>query len=124
MGSGLLEGQERQRTSDLLTALVEHPQLRDHFDPGLEVLNERPIFVSEGISLIPDRLVFRGKEVWIIDYKTGAEDPKHVDQINQYARVLQTMKYEVIERLLVYVNESVKVVKIDAEIPLGTDEIE
>ena len=81
-------------------------------------MNERQIFVSEGISIIPDRLVFRDNRVWIIDYKTGAQDSKHVRQINQYALVMQEMGYDVAERLLVYVNGNVKVIKIDSKIEL------
>ena len=90
VGSGFLESSERERTMALLRSLVGHPELKAQFEPGLEVLNERQIFVSEGITVIPDRLVFRGRRVWIIDYKTGAEEEKHVDQINQYARVHAT----------------------------------
>jgi ATP-dependent exoDNAse (exonuclease V) beta subunit len=115
IGSGFLESSEREHITSVLRSLVEHPELREQFDPGLEVLNERQIFVSEGIAIIPDRLVFRGRCVWIIDYKTGAEDPEHVKQINHYAQVMRQMGYEVVECLLVYVNRSVHVVKIDPQ---------
>lgn len=116
IGSGFLESSERENISSVLGSLVDHPELKEQFEPGLEVLNERQIFVSEGITVIPDRLVFRDNRVWIIDYKTGGEDVKHAEQINHYAQVMRQMGYEVVERLLVYVNGSVKVVKIDAEI--------
>jgi ATP-dependent exoDNAse (exonuclease V) beta subunit len=116
IGSGFLESSERERITSVLRSLVEHPELKEQFEPGLEVLNERQIFVSEGIAIIPDRLVFRDHRVWIIDYKTGAEDIKHAEQINHYAQVMRQMGYEVVERLLVYVEGSVKVVKIDSEI--------
>ena len=118
IGSGQLESSERERIMTLMRSLVEHPELKDQFEPGLEVMNERQIFVSEGVAIIPDRLVFRDNQVWIIDYKTGAQDPKHVQQINQYAYVMQEMGYQVAERLLVYVNGNVKVIKIDSEIRL------
>ena len=118
IGSGQLESSERERTMELMRSLVEHPELKDQFEPGLEVMNERQIFVSEGVAIIPDRLVFRDNQVWIIDYKTGVQDPKHVQQINQYAYVMQEMGYHVAERLLVYVNGNVKVIKIDSEIRL------
>lgn len=124
IGSGLLESSDRKRIMSLLRSLVEHPELKEQFEPGLEVMNERQIFVSEGIAIIPDRLVFRGDRVWVIDYKTGAQDAKHIRQINSYAQVIQKMGYEVIERLLVYVNGHVKVVKIDLEIPGETEQIE
>lgn len=114
IGSGLLELSERDRIVTLLRSLVEHPELKEQFEPGLEVMNERQIFVSESISIIPDRLVFRDRRVWIIDYKTGVQDPKHIMQVNHYAQVMQEMGYEVAERLLVYVNGEVKVVKIDS----------
>lgn len=116
VGSGFLESSEREQISTILRSLVDHPELKEQFKPGLEVLNERQIFVSDDIAVIPDRLVFRGDRVWIIDYKTGGEDPKHLKQINHYAQVMRQMGYEVAERLLVYINISVKVIKIDSEI--------
>jgi ATP-dependent exoDNAse (exonuclease V) beta subunit len=116
VGSGFLESSEKEHITSILKTLVEHPQLKEQFEPGLAVFNERPVFVSEDSVIIPDRLVFRDRRVWIIDYKTGAEDPKHVEQINHYAKILQQMAYDVQERLLVYVNSTVKVVKIGSEI--------
>ena len=118
IASGQLESSERERIMALMRSLVEHPELKDQFEPGLEVMNERQIFVSEGIAIIPDRLVFRDNRVWITDYKTGAQEPKHGRQINQYALVMQEMGYDVAERLLVYVNGNVKVIKIDSKIEL------
>ena len=112
LGSGQFDRSEMERVKSLLTQLVQHPDLEAHYEPGLEVLNERQIFVSEGVSIIPDRLVFRDQAVWIIDYKTGGEDPRHVEQISQYAHVLGEMGFSVEEGLLVYLNESVQVVKI------------
>jgi ATP-dependent exoDNAse (exonuclease V) beta subunit len=116
IGSGLFKLQERERLESLLKEIVGHSELREHFEPGLEVMNERRIFVKPGETIIPDRLVFRNRSVCIIDYKTGAQDAKHDSQINQYAQVLQKMSYQVTERLLVYVDDPVTVVKIESKI--------
>ena len=100
----------------MLKDLVMHPELESCFEPGLEVINERPILISEGNAIVPDRLVFRGDKVWIIDYKTGVRDPKHEEQIENYASVLRSMRYQVQEKILVYVDKPVKVIKIESKI--------
>ena len=63
------------------------------------------------MTVIPDRLVFRDKKVWVIDYKTGTHNSSHEVQIDRYGSVLTEMGYEVEERILVYINDPVKVVK-------------
>lgn len=57
----------------------------------------------------PDRVVITNKSAVIIDYKTGAESPKHKKQIIQYGDLLSQMGYTVTEKLLVYI-EGEKVV--------------
>jgi ATP-dependent helicase/nuclease subunit A len=41
----------------------------------------------------------------IIDYKTGKEEPKHADQVNHYASVLEDLGYSTIHKYLFYLNE-------------------
>ena len=113
---GLVKDSNREDMETMLKDLVMHPELESCFEPGLEVINERPILISEGNAIVPDRLVFRGDKVWIIDYKTGVRDPKHEEQIENYASVLRSMRYQVQEKILVYVDKPVKVIKIESKI--------
>ena len=55
-------------------------------------------------DIIPD-LVFNGKEVTIIDYKTGDKKTEHQKQIQNYANALKNMGYRVVETDLIYTKD-------------------
>ena len=55
--------------------------------------------------------MFRGREVTVMDYKTGSPDIRHQDQVDHYAAVLAEMQFEVKERILVYVDQEITVIK-------------
>ena len=74
-------------------------------DPNWEVRTEKEILIETGEVYIPDRLVFDGKKVTIIDYKTGDKKPKHQTQIDTYANALKEMGYRVAETDLIYTKE-------------------
>ncbi len=109
---GLLGEAEREEMEARLMELVLHPELKTYFEPGAKVLTERPLLLSEGRTVVPDRLVLRGKEAWILDYKTGSPEPAHQEQIRHYGMILSQMGYEVREMALVYLDNPVKVIKL------------
>jgi CRISPR/Cas system-associated exonuclease Cas4 (RecB family) len=61
--------------------------------------------MPDGKKLIPDRLLLSGNEATIIDYKTGAELPKHKLQLDAYAQALQEMGYDVVKKVLLYTDK-------------------
>ena len=47
------------------------------------------------------------KKVLVLDYKTGIAKEEHRFQLEKYASVLESLKYTVQKKILVYSNESV-----------------
>jgi CRISPR/Cas system-associated exonuclease Cas4 (RecB family) len=94
---------------DALEAKIEqiahHSELKKLFEDSSEVKNESSIITKAGKLLIPDRINFDGKNVHILDYKTGAEYATHGGQINEYASALEEMGYDVKEKIIVYTSE-------------------
>ncbi len=84
--------------------LIHHKDLSIYYAPGVEVVNERAILTAKG-RFVPDRLVFDGKNIIIIDYKTGAERSSHKEQVNQYDLLLTEMDYQVTQKILVYTDD-------------------
>ena len=78
-----------------LPLLLESEQISKYFTPNWEVRTEKEILIETGEVYIPDRLVFDGKKVTIIDYKTGDKKQKHQRQIHNYANALKKMGYRV-----------------------------
>lgn len=91
---------------NMISAIVSNDQLKHLFESGSVVLNERDIVTQKGQLLRPDRLnVWPDNSVSIIDYKTGAPDRHHADQIEGYEAALTDMGYSVREKLLIYCRE-------------------
>ena len=92
--------------------IVNHHDLKRYYDGDLVYFNEREIISKKGFVLVPDRLDFlNDTDVVIIDYKTGKENNSHKIQLNKYKSVLEEMNFKVTEKILIYVNEKIKIYK-------------
>ena len=111
MNRGFLASSELNHIRNLILSIVTHPLLKIYFQPGLLIINEREILTESGQVVIPDRLVIEKQKVTVIDYKTGKPSKNHQLQINNYALVLQKMNFEVLEKILVYIDEEITVIK-------------
>lgn len=106
---GLFKYDEENEIRNILLEVVNHPVLKDFYSGKTKNYNERNIISAQGRILRPDRLCFNENQVSLIDYKTGFTRPEHVNQINDYAMVLEEMGFEIKDRLLVYLNETVHI---------------
>jgi RecB family exonuclease len=48
-------------------------------------------------------------EVFLLDYKTGASNPKYKIQLDNYQKAIEDMGYEVVEKALIYIGKDVVV---------------
>ncbi|MBX2841328.1 MAG: UvrD-helicase domain-containing protein [Flammeovirgaceae bacterium] len=107
---GLINETEQDKIRKSLSAVMKIPEIKRYYDPeaGVKIKNEKELILGtkkgKGLqSLRPDRIVRDGKELVIIDYKTGGEDPKkYGKQIRKYARVFKDMGYQDIKMFIVY----------------------
>ncbi len=109
---GLLTENETGKVAKMIRNVVSHEQLKSYFDSDKIVFTEREMLTKEKQILIPDRLIFEDKKVTIIDYKTGKPEKKHQLQIETYAAILKEMDFQVSEKLLVYIDEKIEVLKV------------
>ena len=69
-----------------------------------EVFVEREI-IADGRFHRPDRVMVRGGEAVVMDYKFGLNrSNKHIEQINLYASLLRQMGYESVKGYLWYLS--------------------
>ncbi|MBK5210666.1 MAG: PD-(D/E)XK nuclease family protein, partial [Flavobacteriaceae bacterium] len=99
--------EEQNELTKILKKIINHEQLSLYFAQNNLVFTEREIFTLEKQILIPDRLIFSGNKVTVIDYKTGKSDEKHHQQINSYAMALEKLNYSVEKKLLVYITDEI-----------------
>lgn len=94
---------------DRVQTLVDHPQIRDYFNPDYEVRNEQDILTQNGVLLRPDRIMIKEHSAHIIDYKTGEERDSDKEQLYTYAAVLEEMGYDVGDKILIYLSDEINV---------------
>ena len=110
---GEITNEQFPEISKQILDVVSHKSLREYYKEGVTVFNEREIITKENKIMIPDRLVFHGNKVTIIDYKTGVSKKTHITQVNNYKRSLEELGYIVDKKILVYLNDTILVEEID-----------
>ena len=88
-----------------ISNLLKHDLLKQLFDTDKRVLNEADIQLENGKWLRPDRVVTKGDRAWVIDYKTGGENPKYKAQVEEYKDALRQLGFSQVDGMLVYVDE-------------------
>jgi ATP-dependent exoDNAse (exonuclease V) beta subunit len=88
-----------------LNLIISHQEAADWFSPRWKVKTEMEIISERGKILRPDRIIFSGNEVCIIDYKTGAPHEKDVLQIKSYLKAMKKMNYAEVKGFLYYLGE-------------------
>lgn len=102
-GQGMLDVGQAKALEKLLGELLQRPALRPWFGPGLEIRNEATLITRQGKALRPDRVVFDGGQVRILDIKTGAPMASHHEQVRNYMHQLADMGHPNVEGALLYV---------------------
>jgi ATP-dependent helicase/nuclease subunit A len=69
-----------------------------------KILCERTV-MNNSRKKIPDRVMLKGKQAVIVDYKTGEKKDSYFAQVNDYAQILESMGYQVIQKYLLYIGE-------------------
>ena len=112
LNAGEIRQEEMPGMKKLMLEIIHHPDLAIYFSDEFKILNERDFIDDLGEVIRPDRIALKENHCTIIDYKTGGEQEKHVQQINHYARSLEKMGYWVHTKLLVYIGEEIVVRKV------------
>lgn len=111
---------DRPMTREQLKKFIEEklrdPRVNDWFSPRWKVFNEcSMIYFDHEEQRVkeqrPDRVVYDGKKMMVIDFKTGSEMEKHKRQVRGYVHLLNDMGYKDVEGYLWYIrnNDVIKV---------------
>lgn len=94
----------------IVNEIINNSKLKEYYTSNYTIYNERDIITKDGAILRPDRVSINSKnEAVIIDYKTGLEDKKHGQQLQSYQDVLEDMQIKVKKKILVYINNDIKI---------------
>ena len=92
--------------------MIRDPKLERFFSDQVIVKTEAEILTPEGAFYRPDRVVFDGTRVTILDYKSGKPRRDHNEQLTRYAGYIAGMGYADIQKVLVYLEPDVMVVEV------------
>ena len=113
VNQGLISFDDSSKIRGILDEVVKHPKLEEYYKENVVVYNEREITTEDNQVVIPDRLVFNTQsEVTIIDYKTGKHSKSYHQQLLQYEKVLKSMNFNVVKKLLIYINDEITIEEI------------
>ena len=97
---GLLsrEGLSADETRKMLHSALSDERVAEWFDDDCTILNERSIAMRDADSgqvrhIRPDRVVMKGNETIVIDFKFGKQHDEYHDQVRTYMNYLHHMGY-------------------------------
>ena len=92
--SGRISEEESKTVEEELQHFWNMPETENWFSPDTRVLNETTILIPTGEQYRPDRVVIRGNEATIVDYKFGDKESKtYLQQVKQYMNLIAEMGY-------------------------------
>lgn len=111
--NGLIIASQKETIAQTLEQVVAHQDLLPYFASGNTILNEQTIIQKEGHLVKPDRMVVNPKkEIYLLDYKTGAHQTKYTTQLENYQNAIEKMGFKVTKKALVYIGERLEVVNL------------
>ncbi|MFM7216913.1 MAG: UvrD-helicase domain-containing protein, partial [Bacteroidota bacterium] len=113
---GLLPDSEKEQLKKIVLEISEHPSIRPFFETDWEIRREVEILTPAAQTLRPDRTLTKGDQAVIVDFKTGAPDEKHKNQLNEYGSLLSEMGYASVRKYLVYFQDGATVLEVEDDI--------
>jgi len=93
--SGRISEEESLTVEQEMQHFWNLPDTENWFADDIRVLNETTILIPTGEQYRPDRVVIRGKEATIVDYKFGEKESKtYLQQVKQYMNLITEMGYQ------------------------------
>lgn len=100
--AGIVTAQAVQNYTMHLQELLTRKTIKDYYTAEYEVWNERPIWIN-GDTFIPDRVVRKGENLVVIEYKFGeAQTNAHQKQVKKYLNFFREQGYQNVKGFLIY----------------------
>lgn len=93
-----------------LNSVLSDERVREWFQPGWEIKAESTIIMA-GENIRPDRVLLRGSQAVVIDYKTGKEEAAYGRQLRIYENALKKMGFVDVSSYILYIEDR-RIVKV------------
>ncbi len=103
---GVFAGREQcAQVKEYINKIWENEQMAAWYDGSWKLLCEQGILIDEE-ERRPDRVMIRGNEAIVLDYKFGAEKSEHCKQVQDYMKAMQQLGYTKVSGYLWYAQNS------------------
>ncbi|MBT8260935.1 MAG: DNA helicase UvrD, partial [Bacteroidia bacterium] len=110
LNAGQITQDQESHLKPLILKTVEHPKLKTYFSTDSITYNEHDIISNSGKLIRPDKLVILPKnKAVLIDYKTGAHEKIHIQQLEEYQEIIEEMDFNISMKILVYINNEIDI---------------
>lgn len=112
---GIVDDTKRHaRIKNLVERALSNPMAKEWFDGTYRLYNECTILSRKNNEARrPDRVMIKGDEAIVVDYKFGRKDDKYDKQVTDYMKLLMDMNYKNVKGYLWYVYKNeIKPVKL------------
>jgi ATP-dependent exoDNAse (exonuclease V) beta subunit len=100
---GKLDEKQANEVEQFAKNLLSEPKVSEWFSKEWEVVNERDILKGNGEVFRPDRVIRKGKNAIVIDYKFGKKKLKsHEKQVEVYKKLVQSLGFDEVEGYVLY----------------------
>jgi CRISPR/Cas system-associated exonuclease Cas4 (RecB family) len=100
---GTVNSSDLETIKERIVALMKNVQLKQWFDSDFEVLAEREVWYEDKI-IKPDRVMTKGTEAIVIDYKKEKASESQHNQVRGYMKAMRDLGYSTVTGFLVYVD--------------------
>ncbi len=101
--SGLVSSDEKVALKANVESLINQSGIQEWFtDHDWTVRNEQELLLPNGAAYRPDRVLTKGNQARVMDYKTGEPHASHAKQVREYKTLLERVGYRDIQGYLFY----------------------
>ena len=101
---GDITADKKSEVINILNSYLSNPLVLSWYSGEYRVLNEVQILQPKGTFVRPDRVMIKGGEVVVIDYKFGEkEDKKYIRQVKYYVDQIRKIGYSDIKGYICYI---------------------
>lgn len=114
---GVFANQEQcAQAKQYIDKIWDNPTMAQWYDGSWKLLREQAILTKDGEELRPDRVMIRGNEAIVLDYKFGFEKTEYNKQVRDYMNAMKALGYTTVSGYLWYAtketNEALKTVQL------------
>ncbi|WP_018477887.1 UvrD-helicase domain-containing protein [Pontibacter roseus] len=99
---GIISEREKPALRERLQEVLQHPKLQHYFSDKVVVEHEKELLDARAYLYKPDRVVFDGQQVVLLEFKLPPPQPEHRNKLDHYAVRFKQLGYEKVKCILYY----------------------